>query len=304
MNSITAKQNEQDQIERLAAQRHLYSTAKQIFGFQLIFGGPVAFIWALLVFLQPETKGYAALWAITLSLADIFWLTPWQKRLRENAAKIQEAFDCDVLQLPWNEIKVGKRVDPELVKEQFDKFVNMSSTSSSPLTNWYPTIVSELPLEVARVVCQRSNCWWDSQQRRRYAFWIISIVLFVTVFIFSLGFIGDMTIEKLLLAILLPLSPALILGIRQYSEQTEAANRLDKLKDHAERIWFEALNTEPATKLETKSRALQDEIFENRKRSPLVFDWIFYRLRDKYQAQMNCGAEDLTKEAKRKLGLF
>ncbi len=304
MNSITAKQNEQDQIERLAAQRQLYSTAKQIFGFQLIFGGPVAFILALLVFLQPETKGYVALWAITLSLADIFWLTPWQKRLRENAAKIQEAFDCDVLQLPWNEIKVGKRVDPELVKEQFDKFVNMSSTSSSPLTNWYPTIVSELPLEVARVVCQRSNCWWDSQQRRRYAFWIISIVLFVTVLIFGLGFIGDMTIEKLLLAIILPLSPALILGIRQYSEQTEAANRLDKLKDHAERIWSEALNTEPATKLETKSRALQDEIFENRKRSPLVFDWIFYRLRDKYQAQMNRGAEDLTKEAKRKLGLF
>jgi hypothetical protein len=95
----------------------------------------------------------------------------------------------------------------------------------------------------------------------------------------------------------------LLLGIRQFSDQSEAANRSDKLKDHAYSLWTEACDGLPAAELVNKSRALQDEIFENRKRSPSVFDWIFKRLRNKYEAQMNHGAAELVEEAKRKLGL-
>ncbi|MBI4809641.1 MAG: hypothetical protein HY799_11925 [Nitrosomonadales bacterium] len=49
----------------------------------------------------------------------------------------------------------------------------------------------------------------------------------------------------------------------------------------------------------TKSRFLQDEIFENRRKSPFVFDWIFRRLRNAYEDQMNYSAEMLAAEAKR-----
>src|SRR5205823_2713280 len=93
-----------------------------------------------------------------------------------------------------------------------------------PLTDWYAPVVSELPLDVGRVICQRTNCWWDSTQRRRYATWVLASVIIVTLLMVGLGFVGGLTVEKLFLAILLPLSPALILGVRQFSEQTEAAN--------------------------------------------------------------------------------
>jgi hypothetical protein len=301
MNDIPEKQNEPRQLERLAAQRQLYSTAKRIFGAQVILGAPVAFGWALLVVLFPEVKGFAALWGVAITLADILWLTPWQKQLRESAAKIQEAFDCEVLDLSWNEIKAGKPADYELVKEQAVKFDNGSE--STPLWDWYPPVVGDLPIEVARVICQRANCRWDSNQRRRYAAWVIACVIFVSVLVFGLGFIGGMTVEKFFLAIFLPLSPAFILGIRQFTEQTEAANRLDKLKEHADRLWSEACKNESAAISTIKSRALQDEIFENRKRSPLVFDWVFYLVRDRYEEQMNHGAQELAEEAKRKLRL-
>jgi hypothetical protein len=302
MNNITKLENEPRQLQRLAAQRQLYSTAKKIFGIQMLLGAPVAVVWALVVVAIPSLRGTAAAWGALVSFSDVLWLTPWQKRLRERAARIQEAFDCDVLQLPCNDIKTGKSPDPELVKEQADKY-EKAQTGLPPLTNWYAPVVSELPLEVARVICQRAPCWWDSNQRRRYATWVIASVIIVTLLMVGLGFIGGFTVEKLFLAILLPLSPALLLGIRQFAEQTEAANRLDKLKDHAESLWSDACSGVARAKLTNRSRALQDEIFENRKRSPLVFDWIFRKLRKDYETQMNHAAEELAVEAKRRLGI-
>jgi hypothetical protein len=302
MNNIAKVQNEPRQLQRLAAQRQLYSTAKRIFGTQVLLGVPVAVGWSLAVVAAPELRGLAAIWGALVTFSDVLWLTPWQKRLRERAARIQEVFDCDVLQLPWNEIKVGRHPDPELVKEQADKYQNAWS-GLQPLTNWYATVVSDLPLEVGRVICQRTNCWWDSKQRRRYATWAIASVIMLMLLMVGLGFIGGLTVDKLFLAILLPLSPALLLGVRQFSEQTEAANRLDRLKEHAESLWADMCDGGPRTKLANKCRVLQDEIFENRKRSPLVFDWIFRRLRNDYEAQMNHGAQDLADEAKRRLGI-
>lgn len=300
MNDIAKSQNEPRQLERLAAQRRLYSTAKKIFGIQLLLGGPVAIGWSLAVVAAPEVKAFAATWGALVSFADLLWLTPLQKRLKEHAARIQEAFDCDVLQLPWNNIKVGQPPDPELVKEQADKYTKVQS-GLPPLTNWYAPVVSDLPLDVGRVICQRSNCWWDSTQRRRYAAWVLASVIIVTLLMVGLGFIGGFTVEKLFLAILLPLSPALILGMRQFSEQTEAANRLDRLKEHAESLYSDICNVSDPTMLANRCRALQDEIFENRKRSPLVFDWIFRKLRNDYEAQMNHGAQDLAERAKGRL---
>jgi hypothetical protein len=302
MNNIAKLENEPRQLQRLAAQRQLYSSAKRIFGVQLLLGAPIAIASSLAVVAMPDLRGTAAVWGALVSFFDVLWLTPWQKRLRERGARIQEAFDCDVLQLPWNDIKTGKPPDPELVKEQADKY-EKAQAGLPPLTNWYAPVVSELPLEIGRVICQRANCWWDSNQRRRYATWVIASVIIVTLLMVGLGFVGGLTVEKLFLAILLPLSPALLLGVRQFAEQTEAANRLDKLKDHAESLWSDSCDGAARARLTSRSRALQDEIFENRKRSPLVFDWIFRKLRNDYDAQMNHAAEELAVEAKRRLGI-
>jgi hypothetical protein len=250
----------------------------------------------------PFLRSYAAFWGVMVSLCDVLWLNPWQKRLCERAAMIQEQFDCDVLQLPWNAIKVGGPPEPELIRECSEKY-KRGTARISPLNNWYPAVVGSLPLEIARIVCQRSNCWWDSKQRRAYAVWIIALVIVVLVGILAFGLVGGLAIEELFLAVLAPMLPAIVLAIRQCSDQMEAARRLDKLKDHAERLWAHTLEHPAAIELATNARALQDEIFENRKRSPLIFDWIFRRLRGDYESQMKYGAAEYAEEVKQKLRL-
>lgn len=298
---ITSEQNTERQIQRLAAQRQLYASAKRIFGWQVVLSGPATVVMAFLVIAIPTLKGYAALWGITVALCDLFWLTPWQKRLRDSAARVQEAFDCDVLALPWNDVKTGKWPDPELVFEQSEKYKKWAE-KMPPLENWYAPAVGELPLYIGRLVCQRSNCWWDSKQRRRYAAWVISVVVLLFIVLLSLSLGNNFTIEDFVLKVAAPLAPALLLGLRQFSEQREAANRLDSLQNHAERLWKDALSGMSVVEINVRARSLQDEIFENRRKSPLVFDAIFKRLRRDYEMQMNHGVDEFVSEAKKRLG--
>lgn len=294
---INANQNSEKQLQRLAAQRQLYATAKQIFVWQAVIGGPVAIVGAVFVLLRPEFKVYVAFWGLLVALSDLFWLTPWQKSLRGSAARIQEAFDCDVLELKWNDLKAGKHPDPELVKTESMKYERWASTMP-PLTNWYSTRVDELPLHIGRLVCQRSNCWWDSTQRRHYAAWLVAIVTLVFVVVCYLALIGGASLEDLLLKGILPLAPALLLALRQFTDQREAADRLDKLKDHCGTIWKAALSGKSKSTLTDMSRNLQDEILENRRKAPPVLDFIFKRLRNEYETSMNHATDHYVSEAK------
>ncbi len=297
---IAIEQNTERQIQRLGAQRQLYATAKRVLGAQVILGGPIAVAVALLALVNPIFKGDSALWGITVVLCDIFWLTPWQKGLRDAAARVQEAFDCDVLELPWNDVKAGKCPGPELIKEQFMKY-QVWAERMPPLANWYAPAVGDLPLHIGRLVCQRSNCWWDSQQRRRYAVWVIGTVSVTFFIVFWLSLRSGFLMEDFILRVAVPLAPALLLGLRQFHEQRETAARLDKLKEYSEHLWNDALSGRSEIEITIKSRALQDEILENRRRSPLVFDRIYKRLQRDYDVQMNHGVAEFVTDAKRRL---
>jgi hypothetical protein len=42
---------------------------------------------------------------------------------------------------------------------------------------------------------------------------------------------------------------------------------------------------------------MRDEIYERRRTNPLIFDWIYYRLRDEQEQQANQAADELVLEA-------
>lgn len=168
----------------------------------------------------------------------------------------------------------------------------------SGLKNWYPVAVGELPMHLARIVCQRANCWWDAKVRRRYAATVLMVLGVLAAIVFLLGMLADRSLESLLLSVVVPLFPAVLLAARQCNEHLEAANSADRLKGYAEDLWSDGLagGTSPS-RLRISSRRLQDEIFDRRRESPLVFDWIYQRFQRPREALMNRGAEELVKEA-------
>lgn len=198
--------------------------------------------------------------------------------------------------------KMSSKVKPLIRFIKAWKYFRDVSISSFYLELYGPE-VGCLPLHVARLACQRSNCWWDAKQRRRYAVLVIAAVSAIFLAVLCLAMGNGFTIEGFVLKVAVPLSPALLLGIRQFAEQMEAAARLDTLREHSERLWNDALAGKQEAEITLRSRGLQNEILENRKRSPLVFDGIFKRLRRDCEIQMNHGVAEFVAEAQQKLKL-
>lgn len=88
-----------------------------------------------------------------------------------------------------------------------------------------------------------------------------------------------------------------MLGKKQFTAHKESATQLDKLKKHAEGLWDKALGGTSPEELTSKSRELQDEIYQNRSTNPLIFDWLYNLLRNKDEELMNKTVDELVKEA-------
>lgn len=239
---------------------------------------------------------YAGLWGISVTFLELLIFSRLQNSSQEKAAKIQQLFDCEVLQFNWLNLNCGIRIEPETIIDASTRFKRKEPNYSN-LKNWYAVSVGKLPIYQARIICQRSNIWWDAQLRRRYSKWVIFVLVTLSIIVFLIGLIGGLTLEKFLLAVLAPLTPAFVFGLRQYIEHNEAANRLDRLRENAEALLQEVINGRFTPQdLERESYSLQAQIYDNRRRSPLIFDWLYSRLRRKDEEQMNKGAEAIIQE--------
>lgn len=297
MPPITMRQNLPGNIDRLIAQRRLYTCAKRITVFELLLAGSATIIGAVVVSLWTEAQPWVALAAILVPLVNTGWLDPWQDRVRRAAARIQEDFDCDVLDLPWNDTLAGSRPSSEDVHDAVGK---VSVGARKLLMNWYPATVNLIPLHQARVICQRSNCRWDSRLRCRYRFGILVVLATVSTLVVLLGFANDMNMQQFVLAVAAPLSPSLLWGMREARRQRDAAATVERLKDLVDAFWREVSGgelTEPAAT--RRSRELQDGILMHRRTNPPVFDWVYRWRRREHEEQMEISAEEMVAQVRR-----
>ncbi|MEH6765756.1 MAG: S-4TM family putative pore-forming effector [Aequorivita antarctica] len=296
MNQIPVNQNSQKQLERLAAQRELYSSSKRLHVFQILITVIIPIILAIVSGLIQEFAPFAAIYGIGVFVLDISFIDPLISRKKTKAAKIQELFDCDVLEIPKSPLKTVDDITVEEVLTHYNAHIKVK-TNVEKIKNWYSPSVGKLSIRTARILCQRTNCWWDSKLRNRYSDFLkyISIIVFLLLLFYSL--IINMAILNFIL-ILSTLVPFFQFCIKQANENKEAANRSKELVLYSVQIWNNALkNTCNDQTMIVDSRRLQDEIFEHRKKSPLILNFFYKIFRDKDEELMNRTNEILIQEA-------
>ncbi len=300
MNDILTTQNERRNIRRLAAQRQIYADAKRVAALQLALSTAIPLVSLVLVAFDNSLKAAASLAGFGVALLDVLVLDPWQKRLKGRAARVQEAFDCEVLDLPWNAFKAGSLPDPEEVAEAADRHLRKSGDSK--LVNWYPAPVGAVPMQIARIICQRANCWWDAKLRRGYGAALIALFVAIVGAALLAATILRLSTDDLVLRLLAPLTPTVVWIVREFKRQTEAADGVDRVRAEVGKLWASVVATPstPADELAAKAREFQDEIYDRRRTSPLVFDWVYALLKDRFEDQMNQGATDLVDEVTKK----
>jgi uncharacterized membrane protein YhaH (DUF805 family) len=292
---MLSDQNNPEQLDRLAAQRQFYSDAKSVESLRMLVVGPGALLVSAAALRWPSLRPLVALYALVAISADDLWLIPWTKQLRTTAAKVQELFDCSVLELPWNTLKIGRQPELERISEASGR--DKRSKPGAGLVSWYPNCFLLLPIEASRIACQRINCWWDQALRLKFKRTLVASALAMTILFLLIGLAGGMTIPRLLLIVVAPAVPVWSLVVRRIREDSESSAAALRLKENAEDLWA-AVSAGSATvgSLSMLSRQLQNEIYDHRCRASLIPD-LFYNLsRQRQESQMDDSAERLTRK--------
>lgn len=169
---LRKRQNDKNNIKRLAAQRRIYSKAKKInyliFGLVVLIPIVVSVLTTIpsLVFLQnPNVTLLFHAYTVFMVFLQYF-LTTHIEKMKKHAAYIQLESDMKVFDLKWNDCLLGPKVDnTELVVKEFDKF---PKKDLSDLNNWYDLsgLEKKKREEVIRI-CQRQNLQWNSTLYKR-----------------------------------------------------------------------------------------------------------------------------------------
>lgn len=296
-NKISSEQNSDRQLLRLAAASAVYARAKQILGLQAALTVLGGFASPIAVANFPQFKVWAAFYAFTVALLDALVLERLQSEQRESGAKIQELFDCDLFQLPWRRLVAGEKPTPEVVTEEGSRY-KPRHIDHSRLKDWYSSAVSRLSLPLARLVCQRTNAWWDSTLRKRYCTSLKLLLGALVIFVSAFAIHRGLTMDVFVLAVLAPLTPAILWGVREIRKNSSAADDLSKLQTHIDGLWHDALKGSLTDSvLDEESILIQNRIFQSRSRSPFVFNWVYRFLRGAKEETMRQVASQLVDQA-------
>jgi len=295
-NNIGIIQNTKHGIDLQAAKSHLYSLAEKLQYLQMILPFMNAILWPPLLFFFPDFKVWATFCGFIIVFLDTLVFETLQKKWKLLAAKVQENFDCEVLHIAWNSFKVGVKPTEETVTEHADKY-RLKGGDESVLKDWYTFDFDNLPISLARIICQRSNFWWDSKLRRSYSTLLLTTVIVLSIFSFAIGIASKITVDTFVLAIIAPLAPFYLWSIREMRRQQNTAEEGERLLQESENQWkLEIDGKQYKQDPESRARELQDEIFLRRKNAPVNPSWLYRRKRDQYQHLMIKGANELISE--------
>lgn len=276
MSDIAERQNSPDALKRLAAQRWLYGKAKDLAGWRLGSGLLAVALLASVPFVEWEPhRRLATIVVVLLWFLDHCALIPWAEKKKQEAAAIQEDFDCIVLDLPWPEHSGVERPTDDRVKE-------LATTADwraarGDLAHWYS--VADIPADpiAARLHCQRANCRWDSGLRSEWTLLVTTAVAVVAALAVATTSLAGVTVFDTVLAFAAGLRLAwLVPEVRGHFDARKRVGRLHRFLSRAGK------RAEDQTLCDV--RLVQARIFEHRRLSPTVPDWFFNWKKQRYEA--------------------
>lgn len=297
-NDITELQAKPEMVRFIWARDKTYQAAKHTQGWFIFWTAAVPVIGALTSGLWPGLKPALALISLLLLFLDVGFIDRLQKERLKRGAKLQEEFDTRAFGLPWNKFVAGDKVLPEDVAEAAS--ATMPAKRQKEIETWYEASVSRIPLAYGRLVCQRTNISYDSRLRRRYGNGLLIVTLALTIIALVAGVLLDPKLTDAVLGLAM-VAPMLSWAMREHRKQLDTSNSLQNLQSEFKTVWTKALEGASDEELKVGSRQLQDAIYQHRASAPLVFDWVYYRMRTKNEREAHAAAEEFVKQAEEAL---
>ena len=304
--SISHVQNDRSSIDRLAAQRQIYSGAKRmrlaqlLLSYGLVAAGSAV---ATLVTFLTQSSGTGPTWivgacGIAALLGGLALRCAVTNRVN-TAATIQEMFDCDVLGLPWNRHLAGEQVDAEVIARKAADFRRRGGDVSA-LQNWYSGCFDDVPLPIARVICQRQNVTWDRRLREAYIGGVTLGGVIVLGLLVVLGLVRGISLNGFLVGMVLPAAPVLMFMLQEVIDNRRQIRAQEREQGVIGEAWSQVTTGGSAQRsLDDDARRIQDCILLRRKSAPLIFDALYWSRRDAQEYESVYSAEEMLRQCHR-----
>lgn len=287
-NQIAARQNEARFLELQAAKNWLYDRARSVGRVQIWVAVVAPLVLSAGQAIEPNLAPWVPLYAV-LALFISPELDAWQQRLRAHAALVQEVFDRDLLDMKWPDHAVGTRPSVEDVR----RWARRYSGRASEWKDWYPPAVGQLPLPIARIACQRTNSWWDSTLRKRYANYLAVGGYGVVGIVFLVGAVRQQTILQVM-AVTSLLAPVVSWILRERRRQRATADGRERLAEwtqslegrwRAKRVDDEFVNEE--------AEEIQRATYKQRVEGALIPRWLYRWSRAEHEDAVRAATDAL-----------
>jgi len=295
---IAERQNASENLRLLAAQRQLYSEEKTRTGIWYLASLLVITVHFAASSVSASVEPYESLIVVSWLLVAMgeLGLLPFLRQPRIEAATIQEQFDCEVLDLEWNDA-LTEKPDPKNVERAIERFERRKKPNQEweKLKNWYESpAIQNSPIHVARIACMKENIRWDSGQRREWARWITWITIGIVIILGIAGIRSDWLLKQYFSGFFLLMIPLFVAVATHVQRHHEAAKRLDRLEGVLEDLHRDSLRENvDIEEITRRTRYLQTEICRHRMEDVPVLDWLYNKLGKKYAPARADGASSV-----------
>ncbi|RZK44378.1 MAG: hypothetical protein EOO61_04015 [Hymenobacter sp.] len=294
MNRIYILQNELQELRKLLVEDKYYSKAKIWNGIQVflvVFGSSVL---SLIAVLYEKWGPYAAIYGVIVTILDFYLFDPNISRLKKRGAVVRECFDLDVLSLASSPFREANIPIEEIVAISNP----LPAAQKKNKIDWYPIAIKELPVEPARLICQRSSMQYDERLRNSFRYLWIGLVATIVASLITWLILKNPDFYHVAV-VSAAILPAFLFCVKQNQLNEEACSKIADMRAFFDNAWQEALSTNTLPNALTESsRQIQDELFDHRSQRPLVPNFYYRLKRGQNEQIMNEAAEDYVKKYK------
>ena len=254
--SLTDRENSRSALGAACAFARRYKLAKRWRALRLIVGVLLGTVGVIVAVVKPSTSDYVAAAAAGWLVLSRTVLLSQEEREQHRGALAQEAFDVEVLRLPWNATATG----PEPALEDLRSWG--SHQDEEPLLGWY-TDTEPAPFPIDAVICQRASLTWARQDHVAYARVLRVIVAAALLGTIAVGIALELSLGDYVLRLGLPVLPAVV-DILDIAKVNDALGRKRALiADEADRLYTRTRQT-GVLPTAADCRRLQDQIYASR----------------------------------------
>lgn len=276
-NDIASRQNEENSIRMLAAQRQIYSNIKNNNALTMLLSIGLPLLIYLLISWKEEFYGIdtnvACSFISIIASLIVLLLDFHNSNYVSKAAFIQQKFDLYVYGMSWNADMYGedKNVNEDIV--EYSSRICENSKERAKLLNWYVGEISTDNGYENIYKCQKQNFSWDYDLRNFYEKCCKIILTTIIVLLVLWGLFDNLYMREWIcvLSYYMPLIVSLISIIIRIENDKSTLLSIKQTLDYKAKLSMHRLEL------------VQRDIYEHRKKCFLIPDRIYRFLKDKQE---------------------